>query len=113
MIRSVTFTDAGVYICTNGRFMISEGDPATMNVTITRMCVCVCVCMCMYVYVCVVCVVYVSVVCVCVSVCVSLCVCVWVCVWVCVCGAYNRWITTCVNNVWLDFNRLIHCNSFR
>ena len=33
MIRSVIFTDAGVYTCTNEQF--SNGVPATVNVTIT------------------------------------------------------------------------------
>ena len=33
MIRSVIFTDAGVYTCTNEQF--SKGGPATVNVTIT------------------------------------------------------------------------------
>ena len=60
MIRSVVFTDAGVYTCTIGQF--SEGDPATVNVTITmntRMCV---LCVCVY-----------CVVCVCVCMCLSVC----------------------------------------
>ena len=50
MIRSVIFTDAGVYTCTNERSgeQFSEGGPAIVNVTITRdagvLCVCVCAC---------------------------------------------------------------------
>ena len=70
MIRSVIFTDAGVYTCTNGQF--SEGDPATVNVTITMN-----TRMCNYVTLCV---------CACVRVCVHACVCACVCVTACMCA---------------------------